>query len=660
MGHRTAGSVANGNMKTLFNFEAEAPEAYSQADESMGDRFVFETGRRIGVDWAAKGLGSRGRWIRQGSKIIVLPGIKRVSEDYELYELFDNGIPAATPRVLTYSTRDVIDARISVPAQHSLVRLSKNPETSADAVGMLEEVKARRLAGIYCVNWQNPSQRALRFGKAWWTVIPPSEDAILILDPGDPLHGPPLIAFRRELDPNCGQLAHKRLIAASPARLDAALLKVWSSFRAMQSGEPALCPVPRPGNGIETELPMACIANVIPPIVAQMPPASSKVCSARLCDLTDSPEDYVHVGEQNGRAFPADKGEISCGNPSGKGALPLLPVLNTDPSACGMNRLLTTSRALPNDLRGTLRVLAAKKDAASASPPRLFLIWIPDRLDLGKTSKVIDFHVSLHAQPTGAGKIDYPLGIETFQKSDGTTGRRQPYVIKGFQQLMWRTWGNYQHDLAQRACVYVAPVAPDSEMFTKLTAATLAGWLEEIAELVRLRVVPASHAAKVAIGKVALSGFSRGATWVRQVLLNAGDAKGAEFLRRNLEEVYLFDPVPGTDAAVRGWQKIKESSGIVRVYTQRQGIYENFRPLVQTAKGQQEQVRFRNAPIGEAREVNSPKGSAVWVSGSLLVRSVLCKNPSVGCGIPFSQDAHGWFVMFFMAHALNHSRFDRL
>src|SRR5262249_40478805 len=70
--------------------------------------------------------------------------------------------PSATPRVLTYSTRDVIDNRISVPAQHSLVRLSKNPATSADAVGMLSAVKAARLAGIFCVNWKTPAQRALR------------------------------------------------------------------------------------------------------------------------------------------------------------------------------------------------------------------------------------------------------------------------------------------------------------------------------------------------------------------------------------------------------------------------------------------------------------------------------------------------------------------
>ncbi len=35
--------------------------------------------------------------------------------------------PVAAPRVLTYTAKDVIDKRISVPAQHSLVRLSKNP-----------------------------------------------------------------------------------------------------------------------------------------------------------------------------------------------------------------------------------------------------------------------------------------------------------------------------------------------------------------------------------------------------------------------------------------------------------------------------------------------------------------------------------------------------
>src|SRR4030095_12301908 len=99
-----------------------------------------------------------------------------------------------TPRVLNYTQKDVIDQRISIPAQHSLVRLSKNPATSAEAVGMLEEIKVGRLGGIYCVNWKIPALRSIKFGKSWWTVIPKGEDAILMLDPENLLGGQPIIA----------------------------------------------------------------------------------------------------------------------------------------------------------------------------------------------------------------------------------------------------------------------------------------------------------------------------------------------------------------------------------------------------------------------------------------------------------------------------------
>jgi hypothetical protein len=139
------------------------------------------------------------------------------------------------PRVLTYSTRDVIDKRISIPAQHSLVRLSKNPATRAEAVGMLAAVKAGRLAGIYCVNWKVPAQRALKLGKSWWTVIPPGEDAILMLDPDNPSAGQPLIAFCRELDPDCGLIKGEKRFAPARSRLDVALRKVWASYRLWQS-----------------------------------------------------------------------------------------------------------------------------------------------------------------------------------------------------------------------------------------------------------------------------------------------------------------------------------------------------------------------------------------------------------------------------------------
>jgi len=155
-------------------------------------------------------------------------------------------ILTAAPRVLTYTTNEVLDNRISVPAQHSLVRLSKNPATSADAVGMLQEIKAGRLAGIYCVNWEKSAQRALRLGSNWWSVIPQGEDAVLMLDPDNLSTGIPLIAFLRELDPRkegCGSLRTDTGAAPAPARIDEALLKAWNSYQLWRQNRLRRCSV---------------------------------------------------------------------------------------------------------------------------------------------------------------------------------------------------------------------------------------------------------------------------------------------------------------------------------------------------------------------------------------------------------------------------------
>lgn len=175
-------------------------------------------------------------------------------------------VPSVAPRELTYTAKDVIDNRISIPAQHSLVRLSKNPATSVDAVGMLEEIKAGRLAGIYCVNWEKSALRTRKLGKSWWTVIPQGEDAILILDPDNPLGGQPLIAFRRELSPDCGLLKDEKRFPGSPARLDAALLKVWASYRLWQFGQLAPC-----GSQPSLSIP---VTNIVPSGYCQTSPKS--------------------------------------------------------------------------------------------------------------------------------------------------------------------------------------------------------------------------------------------------------------------------------------------------------------------------------------------------------------------------------------------------
>lgn len=168
------------------------------------------------------------------------------------------GVPPATPRVLTYTQKDVIDDHISIPAQHSLVRLSKKPETSADAVGMLEAVKSRQLEGIYCVNWKKSAQRALKLGSNWWTVIPDGDDAVLMLDPGDLQNGPPMIAFRRKLHPDCGCFENEKPFPPQNARLDAALLRTWKAYKRFRQCEIAPCSLTNIEPSGEPTVPKTC------------------------------------------------------------------------------------------------------------------------------------------------------------------------------------------------------------------------------------------------------------------------------------------------------------------------------------------------------------------------------------------------------------------
>jgi hypothetical protein len=202
---------------------------------------------------------------------------------------FETPNVALPGRTLTYTTKDVIDRRISVPAQHSLVRLSKNPATSADAVALLAEVKAGRLGGIFCVNWQKPAQRAIRLGKSWWTVIPPGEDAVLMPDPKDLANGQPLIAFRRELHPDCGLMKSERRFAAAPGRLDAALLKAWSSYKLWRGNRLLRCdrPLTAPQGEARRSTRFApsrlrLVSNIIPAIFCQLGAPPVTACAEKL------------------------------------------------------------------------------------------------------------------------------------------------------------------------------------------------------------------------------------------------------------------------------------------------------------------------------------------------------------------------------------------
>lgn len=80
-----------------------------------------------------RGIKQSGYWFRRGRTVVVVLDGEDMFLESELQEI-SGAFPSAKARVLTYTRKGVIDNRISIPAQHSLVRLSKNPATSADSV----------------------------------------------------------------------------------------------------------------------------------------------------------------------------------------------------------------------------------------------------------------------------------------------------------------------------------------------------------------------------------------------------------------------------------------------------------------------------------------------------------------------------------------------
>lgn len=142
-----------------------------------------------------------GAWVRQGGRIVLDLGAGEEIQEEVL------------------AARDVIHSRIDVHAQYSLMRMSKNPATTADASAMLAAVKSGQLAGIYKEDQLVPAQRAQRKGIGWWQVLQPGQDATVVRDPGVA----PIIIFRDS-------------IRSVPSRLDPALLAAWTSLKRTFSG----------------------------------------------------------------------------------------------------------------------------------------------------------------------------------------------------------------------------------------------------------------------------------------------------------------------------------------------------------------------------------------------------------------------------------------
>jgi hypothetical protein len=430
--------------------------------------------------------------------------------------------------------------------------------------------------------------------------------------------------------------------------------------------------------------------------IVQQPTTGNNVQAIvpRLRDITESKENLIDVGMQTGNA-PPPADEISCGSQPGMVPFPLPLVLNVDPKACGAKRLLTEQRLVPKKLHGSLRILCATPETANTDPPGLFLIWVPDKLDI----RQFDFHVYFHPtigddvpldlncsegkdRNNSNGKnrdnrcktfkfcktssvFSYPLGCRVIElrDKDGNPIKKeeQPYVGKGYSHLMWRSWGHYQHHLAKKSCIYVVPVGSRKDQFNKLTAAKLMGWLQEIAAIVVQNRVPGPHQTSPAVGKVALSGFSYGGHWVAHVLRNPGNQTGQNFLDQNVGELYFFD-IPGSLAAqdvtptVRAWQQRQGSRRVIRSYTRFGATHQAFASLIQTPGFDVRNARFREAT---AQELHTPKGTSVFIPDSLLSNNCGKEEHKSACAIPIAGfDNHSWPMRFFMTHALAASWFE--
>ncbi|HYO62743.1 MAG TPA: hypothetical protein VER08_03720 [Pyrinomonadaceae bacterium] len=161
------------------------------------------------------------------------------------------------PRPLSYA--EVRSENIDVAAQQALLRMSQAAPAAADAVGLARAVATGTLAGIYRENQRAPALRAQRMNRGWWQVIPPSEEAAVLLEASAPLAAPPMIVFRNR-------------VASNPTGLDAVLRKAWGTFRALVAGDIELC---SEGGRAGLAATRAPLGNIVPPV---------------LCTLTDIPQ----------------------------------------------------------------------------------------------------------------------------------------------------------------------------------------------------------------------------------------------------------------------------------------------------------------------------------------------------------------------------------
>jgi hypothetical protein len=195
-----------------------------------------------------------------------------------LAPLFVSDTSFADTEVSAWRTEDIIDGRIDVDAQFSLIRMFGNDlYSAADASAMLSAVKAGELEGIYQVERRAPAMRAQSIGKGWWEILPMGFDAMCWTEPSS---RKPMIIYRKGIGP-------------VSSRIDPALRNAWASC--------GITPViPRP------YIPTIARPKPAPQPSGNLPPLPSQSLTILvLGDAGPVPGVEVGISEQGGRAYSA-------------------------------------------------------------------------------------------------------------------------------------------------------------------------------------------------------------------------------------------------------------------------------------------------------------------------------------------------------------------
>ena len=237
--------------------------------------------------------------------------------------------------------------------------------------------------------------------------------------------------------------------------------------------------------------------------------------------------------------------------------------------AAGAGRLLYDLQ-IPVRPKGRIYVFEYK----TATAPRLLFVWHPQPMDFAHPKPAgselpIPFHFYYH--PTAHDPTAYPYG------KDREGG--QPHVGLGYRHLLFETWGGVQHYYAGRRVVYVVPVGSPAHQFGEASG-SLGIWtlLSEL-NLALHQVNGATFAdyQNQEVGRVAISGFSAGASAMLAALSNRSSALGQSFVDNRVRELYCWDGAiggPGIKNTVpqdfgsfaRAWWKDPQQR--IRVYTQ--------------------------------------------------------------------------------------------